>query len=393
MGYFIFALICAAIIINFLIFVLNHIIEFTESKIKLLNESKYKKIIIKIFSILIALIFIDGLNIRTQSAISATFSQTITNFEIYQINVELWVMMFASIIAVLGTYIFTNIENRETISIQHKLEQNQDLRNLKIISLIEYWTFEIIKSDIYLSNYPAMTIDNSEINYLDLSHEKNVINSIFREHNIDYFMDNNILMYRGYRKNDITVKVLIDNNEIIYINPDIFKNIEELNLKNIIKYDIISNIDQVIMNYKPNIVSELKHFCNILKISESISLDSSTDEIVECILQIDDLISTIRNKSTEYFLKFVDDDSLKHFSDFDGFFDTLESLSNIYFLRYGETLSYQKFNSIHNIAVIKDSSLFFPNGNNALIIVNIAKFNNYINFRDENFNIPKNNSN
>lgn len=358
--------------------------------LKFLKKHYLKFVII---AILAFLAFIDSLNFRAYYLEYSSFDNLLQNHQVYYINIELWVMLFASIFAVLGTYFFTRLENTKSFNAQRKLSSNQLLNSLTLLSSTEYLLKETIRTynvlNLTIPPYLAFPVNKKEFPYLDLIKEINIVNNTLLEHNINFSFTSDTVLYRPFNDNDIIFQATVNLEplqKITYVNPDFFENLHMLSLFELIGFNTRTATIQYINENKDSILSRLDSLQRMYKpdYEETLQNNIEASTIHHVILMVENEINNLLMNANQNYLNFISHPELS--SNHKPLVDSIKELSNLYFIKYSKYLNFIEHDQFENISLLSSDSKFFSSKNNCLLIVYTADMQTYFDIKNNNFN-------
>lgn len=339
------------------------------------------------------LLFVDSLNFRAYYQQNLNFKGLLNNYEIYNINIELWVTLFASIFAVLGTYYFTRLENTKSLNDQRKLSSKQSLNSLTLLSSTEYLLKEIIRTyntlNLAVPQYLAFPINKVDFPYLDLMKEINIVNNTFFEHKINFSFTSDSVLYKPFNDNDIIFQATVNLDplqKITYVNPDFFENLHMLSLFDLIgfntktatlqyidenKASIASRIDSLQRLYKPDYKSTLQN-----------NIDSST--LRHVISMVEEEINNLLMNANANYTNFTTQPELS--SNYKPLVDSIKALNNLYFIKHSKYLNFIEHDEFENVSLLSSDSKFFSSKNDCLLIVCTNDMQKCFDIKNNDFN-------
>lgn len=354
-----------------------------------IKENARELTLVTIFAILL---FVDSLNFREYYQRNSTFDGIQNNFEIYYINIELWVTLFASIFAVLGTYFFTRIENTKSLKAQKKLSSTQSLNNLTLLSSTEYLLKETIRTydaiNVPVPQYLAFPVNKIDFPYLSLMKEINIINNVLSEHNIDFTLTSDSVLYKPFNDNDIIFQATINLEplqKITYVNPEFFENLHALSLYDLIGFNTRTATLQYIDENKSSIIARLDSLQRLYKPDYEGTLQNNIDSstLRHVILMIEEEINNLLMSANENYIKFTSQPELA--SNYKPLVDSIKALNSLYFIKHSKYLNFIEHDQFENISLLNSDSKFFSSKNNCLLIVNIADIQQYFEIKNSDF--------
>lgn len=357
------------------------------------TNKKYLRYLLIFFISLTFFIYIDSINIREGNQNNIPLLALILKPAIYKINIDLWITMFASIFAVLGTYLFTRLENTKALNSQQLLANKQILNSLTLLQALEFLFTEnmnLQKIDGHNNNdkYIAFPVNKDEFSYLNLLKEINLINNIFSKENIKFNFTNKSIIYHPFDNNDATFQITLSSypKPHTYINSYFLDTLRQITLKNIVGFDSSDVSGEFIENNKASIINKISQVQLHYKEPSSDHSNSDSQTIFNEIQKTESEISILISNVYKAFIQLDKKDNFnnKH-EKIKIFIESIEKIQDLYALIHNKFFKFNPSDSIATISIIDNQNNFFSSEYNSLVILKISDFQEFIDIKPKHF--------
>lgn len=251
------------------------------------------------------LFFIDGVNFRQQLLNDSSFLEIISNFNFYKINIDLWVSLFSSVLAVIGTWYFTfTLTTKEMQA--NKDNSKREVNKLNSESLFNAMNEYNNLVQVIKVNAIYQYINEALVSMVDIKNALDEIKKFLIKIKIDFSYDQNLsniidqeIQYLDHLL-DFFIKGTFDDPRIpAYIEETLYFILDEKQILDLLEYDPITlkffgtysstlnitlqyeMINNLINLLRAKIIDEKQFIKYIEDIKRSPNLDVSIDNIVK----------------------------------------------------------------------------------------------------------------